>query len=410
MMPQPTHSQQKYLFLLGISALYIALGAWLDFLKGPYWWDEESFWQTSLTFSDHLFPSLSDIREYQELNTPLAFIVFHALEHLFGKGIVAGRLLNLLLSLSMAFIIGWPTKEKGGRAILCLIGLFLCPYYLWLSGRLYTEMIACFWVLMGVLGYIRNRHLWSCIAFVLAIATRQYMVVFPAAIATYEFIVAAFEVRQGARIDWKAQWRWIFPFIAAGSIFLWFYLFQGLVPAGAYQAKPAPDIQKTAWGMDLGGAIHYLSFIAIYIVIPEFLLFSPVVKLRYLKQQWNQERCKIIIIALALLLFALIFPPQEFASGNVKKLANLLPYSSLRWSFYYILALVACLRFAKPNLMGLFIFFNAAIMVKAHPWDRYVLPMVVVFLYLKSLDLVDQYPLPGIPGPRRSSIEPPVPS
>ena len=162
--------------------------------------------------------------------------------------------------------------------------------------------------------------------------------------------------------------------------------------------------------MDLGGAIHYLSFIAIYIVIPEFLLFSPVVKLRYLKQQWNQERCKIIIIALALLLFALIFPPQEFASGNVKKLANLLPYSSLRWSFYYILALVACLRFAKPNLMGLFIFFNAAIMVKAHPWDRYVLPMVVVFWYLKSLDLVDQYPLPGIPGPRRSSIEPPVPS
>lgn len=62
--------------------------------------------------------------------------------------------------------------------------------------------------------------------------------------------------------------------------------------------------------------------------------------------------------------------------------------------FYYLLAFLACIRFAKPNLMAFLIFFNAAIMIKAHPWDRYVLPMVVAFWYLKSIDAADQFSIP----------------
>ncbi|WOD41414.1 hypothetical protein [Nodosilinea sp. E11] len=410
---QLTHTQQKFLFLLSITVLYLALIAWLDGLRGPYWWDEETFWDTSLSFSDRLLPSLSDLRDYKELNTPLPFILFGLLEYLFGQGIWAGRLFNLVLSIAMVFIIGWPTKDKGGRAIVCLIGLFLCPYYLWLSGRLYTEMLACFWVLLGTMGYVRNRSGWSCLAFILAIATRQYMVAFPAAIATYELIRATSRVRQTNRIDWPAQRHWILPLVASCSLFFWFYLFQGLAPEMALEIRSAPDVQQTIWGVELGGAIHYLSFIGLYIVIPEFILFNPRAHLRALSHQWDQQKYRVGILALGLLLFMLVFPPQELASGNVKKLAEMLPYSVLSWGFYYILSLLTCVRFARPNLTGLLILFNAVIMVKAHPWDRYVLPMVVVFWYLKSIDQVDHFLLfwgqkGSDPAPQNPSFTEPI--
>jgi hypothetical protein len=389
-----TQTQQKFLFLLSIIVLYIVLVPSVGFLRVPCCTlDEGYFWPTSLFFSEKPIPSIDDLRSYNELNTPLAFIIYGQLEYWFDQGIVAGRLLNLVLSITMVLIIGWPTKEKGGRDLFCILGLFLCPYYLWLSGWLYTEMIACFWVLMGLVGYIRKRYLWSSVAFVLAIATRQYMLAFPAAIATFEFISLVTETRQSSRINWQAQWRWVLPFIAACSILGWFYLFQGLAPANAYIERQPPDVQKTAWGMDLGGAIHYLSFIGTYIVIPEFLLFTPGAKLRALREQWGQQKYRVGFIALGLLLFMLIFPPQEMAGGIIIKAVRLLPHDALRFGFYYVLSLLTCLRFSRLNLVTFLVFFNAAIMIKAYPWDRYVMPMVVAFWYLKSVGVADQLPL-----------------
>jgi hypothetical protein len=359
---------------------------WLDFLQGPYWHDEKTFWETSLTFSSRLLPSIEDLRNYGELNTPLPFIIFGALEYLFDRGIFTGRLLNLILSLSIVFIIGYPRQSNRERAILCLIGLFLCPYYLWLSGRLYTEMIACFWVIIGFVSYIRNRHLISCIAFILAIASRQYMLAFPIAIATYEFIVTINNLKDIPKITSLVKWRWLAPLIAALSIFGWIYLFQGLVPEVALEVRDAPEVQRSTWALTPGGAINFLSFVGLYIVIPECVLFrnSSIFKV------FNQHRRKIIIIAAGLLLYFLVFPPLLFGSGNIAKLAKLLPYDILKMVLFYVLSLLACIRFSRPNLISLIVLFNSLIMIKAYPWDRYVLPLVVVFWYLKSIKFQEQ--------------------
>lgn len=383
---QLNHSQQKFLFILSITAIYIVLIFWLDFLQGAYWYDEKTFWKTSLTFSNSLFPSIEDLRDYTELNTPLPFIIFGALEYLFNQGIFTGRLLNLILSLIIVFLIGYPTKSKGSRAILCLIGLFLCPYYLWLSGRLYTEMIACFCVIIGLISYIRNRHLISCISFILAIASRQYMLAFPIAIATYEFIIAVKNIQNFDRINSVFKWRWLAPFIAALSIFIWIYLFQGLVPKTALEVRLAPEVQRSTWALKPGGILNFLSFVGLYIVIPECILFRA----SFNFQSFNKHRRKIIIIASALLLYFIIFPPLLAGSGNIAKLANLLPYNILKMLLFYSLSLLACIRFSQPNLISLIVFFNSLIMVKAYPWDRYVLPLVVVFWYLKSIGFQEQ--------------------
>ena len=45
---------------------------------------------------------------------------------------------------------------------------------------------------------------------------------------------------------------------------------------------------------------------------------------------------------------------------------------------------MSCLRFAKFDVISLSVWLNCLIMMKAYPWDKYVLPLVVVFWYLKG--------------------------
>ncbi|MBE9159344.1 hypothetical protein IQ265_21285 [Nodosilinea sp. LEGE 06152] len=375
-----SHSQQKILFLGGITVIYLAIVAWLDFLQGPPYWDEVNFWKSSLTFSDSLLPSLSDLREYHSLNTPLPFMIFGFLEYLFNQGMVAGRLLNLVLSLGIVAVIGWPSRQKGGRAILCLIGLFLCPYFLFLSGRLYTEMVACTWVLLGFVAYVRDRHWLSCLAFVLAISSRQYMLAFPMAIATYEFLAIANQYRQGQAVSLRQHQRWLAPALASLSFLGWIALFDGLAPTSAIVAH-APEVQQSTLALTPGGIVNFLAFVGAYIVIPEWLLFRPANPLQSLRN--NQK--KWLLIAGGLLVFCLIFPPLDTPYGNMGKVAELLPFYALNLAMFYGLALLTCLRFAKPDLLFWIVAFNALIMMKAIPWDRYVLPLVVAFWYLKSI-------------------------
>lgn len=280
----------------------------------------------------------------------------------------------------MVFAIGWPEKNNRKRTLLCLIGLFLCPYYLWLSGRLYTEMIACFWVLIGMYGHFRKRYILSCVAFVLAISSRQYMLAFPAAIAAYEFSSSIVESMRLRRIWFVHVQKWLSPLIASLSILGWIYLFQGLATQASLLVREEPAAQQTTWAIAPGGAINFLSFVGFYIVIPEFFLFRP----RNILARAKQHRLKVLCIAIALACFCLIFPPLFIGSGNIIKLANMLPNEVWKIMLYYSLSLLACLRFSQPSLLSTIVLFNSLIMMKAYSWDRYVLPLVVVFWFLKS--------------------------
>ena len=383
---QLKRNRQKFLFILLITAIYTVLVVKSNFLQGIKINDEPHFWETSLSFSDSLIPSIDAIKNYRDLNTPLPFMMFGAVEYFFHLDVFGGRLLNLILSIVMALIIGWPSKDKKRTSILCLIGLFICPYFLICSGRLYTDIIACFWVLLGFVAYVRDRHLLSSIAFILGIASRQFMLAFPAAIATYELILALNRIKNTRRFDLTSQWRWIAPSIAACTIFGWIYLFKGLAPATGIE-ELAPTVQKTTWAIQPNRAVYFLSFTTIYIVIPELILFRPWAKIRSL---WSHKR-RIAYIAAGLLIYCIVFPPEINSSGMFTPFLDLLHYDFLKSVLFYVLALIACIRFCEPNLMQICILFHCIIMMKAHYWSKYVLPLSVVFWYLKSLGLEDEF-------------------
>ena len=348
-------------------------------------WDEIHYWETALLFSDDLIPTLDSLHQYGELSTPLPFVIFGAVEYLFGQGLFGGRLLSLTLFMVIAFIVGWPTREREDRSLRCLIGLCLCNSYLALNGRLYTEMITCTFVLLGLVGYVKNKHILSGLAFVAAIACRQYMIVFPAAIALCEGF-SAWKSPQGG---WAVHKRWVMPAIATLSLLIWVYLFKGLAPAWVLYETSTPDIQRTIWTLDPGGAIHSLAAVGAYIVIPELILFNPKDSIKKLLKPQR----KIAVIAAILLAYIIIFPPALEGLGRLLKTALMLPHPLLAIALFYGLALLACIRFTEPSLMAVIVLFQAIIMMKAYPWDKYVLPVAVFFWYLKSLGLEKRFSL-----------------
>lgn len=383
-------SHRKFLFILLIAAFYTVLLVNFEFLQEAKVKDEPRYWETILIFSDSLVPSIADLRSYQELNTPLPFIMFGVVEYLFNLDIFGARLFNLILSLIIIFVIGWPSRHKRESSILCAIGLLLCPYFAICGGRLYTDIIACFWVLLGFMAYIRDRHWWSSLAFILAIASRQYMLAFPVAIATYELIIVFARFRKNRQISLSVHRRWLAPTLAASTIIGWVLFFDGLAPSSAIDSL-APEVQKSTWLLQPNRIVYFLSFISIYMVIPEFLLFQPVAKIKSLKGYLQQEWRKVAIIAGGLLLFCLIFPPILDSGGMFAGVVKLLHYEILQSALFYLLALLACLRFSQPNLMFLCVAFNCIILMKAHYWSKYLLPLSVVFWYLKSLGLEDHF-------------------
>ena len=354
-------------------------------------WDEIHYWETTLLFSDDLIPTLDSWQQYGELSTPLPFVIFGAVEYLFGQGLFGGRLLSLTLFMAIAYIIGWPTQAREDKSLRCLIGLCLCNSYLALNGRLYTEMITCTFVLLGLVGYTKNKHVLSGLAFIAAIACRQYMIVFPAAIAFCEGLFAWRSSEGG----WAVHKRWIIPAIAALSLLIWVYLFKGLAPAWVLGNESTPGVQQTIWTIDPGGAIHSLAAVGLYIVIPEILLFKPKESI----QKLLKPRRKIAIIAAVLLAYTIIFPPALEGLGRLLKTALMLPHPLLAIALFYGLALLACIRFTEPSLIAVVVLFQTIIMTKAYPWDKYVLPVAVFFWYLKSLDLEKTFNLDSKDNP-----------
>lgn len=367
-------SKSRVCFVLTLIALYLGLFIYLDGLQFTPAWDEPRFWNTSLQFSQSLIPNLEQLQSYDQLNTPLAFIIFGGLEYLFKGGIFAGRLLNLVLSFTLVLLIGVSNSKSRKTSLLSAAGLLLFPYYLVLSGRLYTDIIAASFVFLGFWFYIQERHILSSLTFVLAIAARQYMVAFPLGIVAYELVATLGKEGTKIRLSWLA------PLVALLSIFGWVLLFRGLAPPNAIanQTIAVPSVQKQIWSIAPDSSLYFLACIGLYFVIPEWILFSRKINLRSLLKLKNY------ILCFAVLVLILIFPPLQ-AYGLLIRVIEVIPGFYLKLALLYGLVLLTAIRFASLNLGFWLVLMNAGVMIKAFPLDKYLIPLLVVLWYLRSV-------------------------
>jgi hypothetical protein len=136
-------SRSKLITISAILVLYLIIFNLFGQLGFPIRKDETHFWPASLKFSKDWVPSIDLLKNYDELSTPLPFIIFGTIEHIFHGGIFAGRLLNLL-SFGIVSIIVFISDGRKLKYLFPVIGVLIYPYFIACSTHLYTDIIATF--------------------------------------------------------------------------------------------------------------------------------------------------------------------------------------------------------------------------------------------------------------------------
>ncbi len=378
----------RVVFIVAVIIIYTAILWFMLQLPEAGQKDELHFWPTSLRFSEQFPPSIGLLRSYPELSTPLPFVIYGFLEHTFHGGINVGRSLNVVLSLIITLIIGWPRRDQPWRHVLACIGMFCCAYYPGISFHLYTDMPACFFTLLGFLSYCRKHHIISALCFILAISCRQYMVAFPAAIFLHELL------RSWRGRSPRLRMSWITQFVAAGSLLGWILFFGGPAPANELTRQ---NLDQTHFlHLSVDHSLYTLACLGVYFVIAEkILFFRTSLHLRGIPI-WHWLVCLVLLFTLFV-----FFPPlgnePPYAivrMGHLDRLLQIGDYLNvpIRMGIFFILALLVCLRFRRFDLVGWLIIFNVALMMKAHiAWDKYMLPLLIVLWYLKSVGRLDPH-------------------
>ena len=383
----------RVIFIAAVALLFAAAFVFLargGGLTGAPRGDEVGFWKASLWFSDGGV-TLEKLRAYPSLNTPVPFIVWGTLERLgltSGQGLPLGRLLNIVIAFWMVVLIAVAGRSRDRIAIAAAIGLLLFPYFLINSVRLYTDIMAAGFVLLGVCAWTRKWHVSAAIAFAFGIATRQYMLAFPLAIALHELI-------QRRRFSVA----WIAPACAAATIGGWYLLYGGFGPATEIARQKIETTGLLTLRPDHG--LYQFAVVGLCFVLLEMVLMWRPLSLRALR------RPGVIAAIVVVLALFVLYPPISNVTiyhshehfGLTDRVVRWvlpgpfdvdLPGPSTitihpRIVLYALLATLPFIRFPRLGLPLLMIVFNALILMKAHiGWDKYALALLAGLWFLSG--------------------------
>ena len=334
------------------------------------------FWPTALSFSTAWIPSLDQLRGYQELNTPLAFIVFGALERLFHGGIAAGRFLNLLLSFGLVSAVvlaeqRYTAVGAGSRRTSALPSVAV-------STHLYTDVIATAFVLLGLISHLNQKPLVSAVCWALAIATRSCTP------SPFRWQSRPGLLASSSRVRQRVRGALAHAAAGAATLGLWFWFFGGQAPMAELvrQEVGANRLQN----LHPSHAVYLLVCVGVFYVIPEFVLFQdarpPSLKLR-------RASLVRVAIAAATVLAALFFAPLgnhwgPMTMGLFNQVSVALLDPIPRALLYGGLAALATLRFSERSPAAFLVAANAGVLVLSYTmWEKYAFPLLVCLWFLR---------------------------
>ena len=346
--------------------------------------DEAHFWATTRDYFVQPFPpSAASLREYPELITPLSYILWGQLERWTDHGVFAGRVVNMLMSAAILVLIAGSRRSQSAAGLGSALGLLAYPYFLALGIHLYTDMIGAFFLVFGLHLHLRGRPWVGCALFVVAIATRQYLVEVPAAVVAWEAVRWLRREEPGQLVSVIA------PGLACVSLLGWIAFWGGLAPQPGidlwFPRYPAPMLAPFEFILHYG--LYFLVTLGAYFAVVEAVLFWELPRRSSLTEPW---------VAVAALVLAVLFwasPPlldpsipggafgrvtRTFLRGDIG--------DAIRGTLYYGLALFGVVRLGIAGGLALVIALLCTIMsMKSQlPWEKYLFPCLLSLWYLRS--------------------------
>ena len=169
-------THRSTLVLLAFVILVEIGAASLVDLNRPAWGDEAHFYETVKLFGSDF--SLTTLRTYPEMSTPLPFIAYAAWGHLVGFELSHLRLLSMIFAVSTYLIFFWLLSAVISNPRLVFFGavcLVLLPYMIGFSLFVYTDISAIFFGTMALYALSKRSTWLTAVSLAMAVLCRQYM-------------------------------------------------------------------------------------------------------------------------------------------------------------------------------------------------------------------------------------------
>ncbi len=241
------------LFVIALEAVVIAVGD----LSRPPWGDEYRLLQTVHAFAARL--DLDQLTHYNQLSTPLPFIVYAAWGKLVGFDLWRLRILSLLIALTTYLLFHrllWEHLRNGPVAFFATAFLALHPYMVGFSIFVFTDGLTIALLVAGLLAYVRRNPWLLALAVAGALLCRQYAAFFALAV----LLVTAHELIRDRKRDslrlFLAVVIGMLPFV--GLVVLW----GGLSPINQWRAFYATE----HLAFHPSYLVLYVALLALYLV------------------------------------------------------------------------------------------------------------------------------------------------
>lgn len=186
MLSKTSLQNKEYYIVAAYAVLYcIALIGVFGFSYQP-WTDEEHFYFTILEFIQH--PNLDTLKHYEEMSTPLPFMLYAVWGWLFDSSLATLRIFSLVVAFTTilsAFHLFKKAELTTAASFICILILSLNPYFIGVSFFVYTDLLCELCMVWVFISLIQRNTFASCVWLLLAILCRQYMVFCIPVVAVY---------------------------------------------------------------------------------------------------------------------------------------------------------------------------------------------------------------------------------
>lgn len=362
-----TKTLNSYNLFIGYFIFYFLILFLVTLNKGS-WGDENHFFATIQRFvNSPLIPTLYD---YDEMSTPLPFMLYAAWGKLFGVNLFSLRLLSMLIAfLTYVSIFNLFLQIFSKiKSLLFTVFISLNPYFIGLSVFVFTDMLAIFFTTLFLHAIHKRNFFLLAISIAGGLLCRQYFVFLPIAAGLF-FIIEYFLFYKN-----DSLFALIYIFFGCLPLLLLVSYWHGLTPNNAVKA----DYIGQALIFHQSALSLYIALIGIYCL--------PIVLLNFKKIYFNS---KVWIPAILGSFFIIIFPikqpinwieRQHHAVGFFHKMIVMTGFPILEKVIFYL-----CFLFSLPIL---FYFFKKIIIkIKTKKIDVFLICLLTTFSFLLVMPL-----------------------